>query len=78
MSQSYIVVFKKDTTADQIKKYEDELTKAGGTLNQKFDTLLKGFSATIPDKLLFLWESGLTGAGSPINYIEPDQVVTTQ
>ncbi|KDQ57619.1 hypothetical protein JAAARDRAFT_35312 [Jaapia argillacea MUCL 33604] len=73
MSGKYIVVFKESTTPEQINKYADEVSSNGGQVSQRYDSVLKGFSATIPDAFL----QQLQGS-DVIDYIEPDGIVTTQ
>jgi hypothetical protein len=73
MSGKYIVVFKDAATDQQIQNYVNSITLEGGQVGHRYDSVLKGFSATIPDSLL----SNLQG-DSIIDYIEPDGVVTTQ
>ncbi|GJE94489.1 hypothetical protein PsYK624_106590 [Phanerochaete sordida] len=77
MSGKYIVVFKKTATPDQINKYADDVNANGGQVKDRWDTgsLLKGFSATIPDQFLTQLQSL---AGDVIDYIEPDSTVTIQ
>ncbi|TBU33748.1 hypothetical protein BD311DRAFT_747876 [Dichomitus squalens] len=75
MSGRYIVVFKDSVSLDDVKKYADEVNANGGEVGNHFDTLLKGFSATIPESYLQQLQSY---QGSVIDYIEPDSTVTIQ
>ncbi|KAI5120293.1 hypothetical protein M0805_005799 [Coniferiporia weirii] len=75
MAGSFIVVFKDGVTSEQIEKYAEEVNSNGGQVYRRFDTLLNGFAATIPEQLLTQFSSL---QGSVVDYIEPDQVVTTQ
>ncbi|KAI0051903.1 serine proteinase inhibitor IA-1 [Auriscalpium vulgare] len=75
MANKYIVVFKKDTSADTIKNHESEIKKCGGEVHDSYDSVLKGFSAVIPDSYLLQLQSL---QGGEIDYIEADGVVTTQ
>ncbi|KAL5528247.1 hypothetical protein ACEPAF_7383 [Sanghuangporus sanghuang] len=72
---NYIVVFNDEVTQEQIDKYVQDVKEGGGQVNQRFDAILNGFSATIPDKTL---ESFKSLQGDVIKYIEPDQTVTIQ
>jgi predicted enzyme related to lactoylglutathione lyase len=69
----YIVVFKESASVDDIKRYMDRVNAEGGSVTNVYDTVLKGFAATIPDSFL----QNLQG-DDLIDYIEPDGVVTTQ
>ncbi|KJA13670.1 hypothetical protein HYPSUDRAFT_195647 [Hypholoma sublateritium FD-334 SS-4] len=76
--QKFIVVFKDDVTSDEITKYVNEITEAGGTIKERYDTgagILNGFAATIPESYLTSLQSL---QGSVVDYIEQDGVVTTQ
>ncbi|RPD59777.1 protease propeptide/inhibitor [Lentinus tigrinus ALCF2SS1-6] len=75
MSGKYIVVFKDNVSQNDIDKYAQEVAENGGQVNQRYDTVLKGFSASIPDSYLQQLQSF---TGSVIDYIEPDGIVTTQ
>ncbi|EIM84812.1 serine proteinase inhibitor IA-1 [Stereum hirsutum FP-91666 SS1] len=75
-SGKFIVVFKKNVTSDTIDKHGQELSNAGGSIHNKFDSsIMKGFSATIPEAYLQQLQSL---QGDEIDYIEPDGIVTTQ
>ncbi|KII92391.1 hypothetical protein PLICRDRAFT_37166 [Plicaturopsis crispa FD-325 SS-3] len=76
MSGKYIVVFKSTATPEQIEKYATEVSNSGGEVTNRYDTVLKGFSAAIPDSYLTQLQS-LQGGGV-VDYIEPDGTVTTQ
>jgi len=75
MSGKYIVVFKENVTPEQIGKYINDVNSNGGEVGQRFDPVLNGFSATIPDGFLSHLQSL---QGDLIDYIEPDGVVRTQ
>ncbi|ETW81079.1 peptidase inhibitor I9 [Heterobasidion irregulare TC 32-1] len=75
MSGKYIVVFKPSTSEDVINRQADDLAANGGTVHSRYDSVLKGFSATIPDAYL---QSLTALQGDIIDYIEPDGIVTTQ
>ncbi|TFK89108.1 protease propeptide/inhibitor [Polyporus arcularius HHB13444] len=75
MSGRYIVVFKDHVSQGEVDKYANEVAANGGAVKQRYDTVLKGFSASIPDTYLQQLQSF---QGSVIDYIEPDGVVTTQ
>ncbi|KAI0088033.1 protease propeptide/inhibitor [Irpex rosettiformis] len=76
MSGKYIVVFKKDATADQIEKYASDVNTNGGKVKDIWKSGLKGFSAEIPTQYLTTLQSFVDNG--PIDYIEEDSVVTTQ
>ncbi|THH08684.1 hypothetical protein EW146_g8918 [Bondarzewia mesenterica] len=79
----YIVVFKKTVSDDAIQKHADDVIANGGQVQQRYDSVLKGFSAVIPDSYLQTLQSL---QGGEIDYIgaftsrlsQPDGVVTTQ
>ncbi|KAL1924601.1 uncharacterized protein VTP21DRAFT_4255 [Calcarisporiella thermophila] len=68
----YIVVFKQDTPADVIEKAANDIKDKGGEIGHRYDSVLKGFSATVPDHHL-----GTLDAHEHVDYIESDGVVTT-
>ncbi|KAI0930618.1 hypothetical protein AcV5_007285 [Taiwanofungus camphoratus] len=51
------------------------MVPSGGSIGQRFDPVLNGFSATIPEGYLTRLQSL---QGDVIDYIEPDGVVKTQ
>ncbi|KAF8502180.1 hypothetical protein F5888DRAFT_1800663 [Russula emetica] len=69
MSPRFIVVFKKDVPQDTIDRQADAVNQNGGLVNNKFDFILKGFSAEIPEGYLFTLQNSLGAADSPISYI---------
>ncbi|KAG8882783.1 hypothetical protein FRB99_004637 [Tulasnella sp. 403] len=71
----YIVVFKEHVSKDQVQEYARQIDNNGGEVTQHYD-ILNGFAAKIPDAHLSNLQS-LQG-NDIIDYIEPDQVVTTQ
>ncbi|KAI8972202.1 protease propeptide/inhibitor [Trametes punicea] len=71
----YIVVFKDHVPQSEIDRFASEVNANGGSVGQRYDSLLKGFSATIPESYLQRLQSF---QGGIIDYIEPDSVVTTQ
>ncbi|KAI0332338.1 protease propeptide/inhibitor [Cubamyces sp. BRFM 1775] len=75
MSGKYIVVFKDHVSQSEIDKYVNEVKANGGNVGQRYDSVLKGFSAQIPESYLQRLQSF---QGSVIDYIEPDSIVTTQ
>ncbi|CDO75682.1 hypothetical protein BN946_scf184941.g35 [Trametes cinnabarina] len=52
MSGRYIVVFKDHVPQSEIDKYANEVNANGGEVAQRYDNVLKGFSATIPEAYL--------------------------
>jgi hypothetical protein len=76
-AQKYIVIFKETATPDDIQQYVDKIQNdGGGKVEHRYDSIMKGFSATIPSTYLSSLQSNLQD--SPIEYIEPDSVITTQ
>ncbi|KAI9442124.1 protease propeptide/inhibitor [Lactarius indigo] len=79
MSGKYIVVFKKSATQEVIDEQADQVDANGGVVDKKFSSsILKGFSAEIPNTYLLTLQSNLTADDNEIDYIEPDSTVTTQ
>jgi len=69
---NYIVIFKPTATEEQISQYARRISTSGGQIGHRYD-ILKGFSATLrPEHLRSLQADDI------IDYIEPDQTVTTQ
>ncbi|KAI0821637.1 hypothetical protein BC628DRAFT_1393998 [Trametes gibbosa] len=75
MSGKYIVVFKDHVSQSEIDKYAGEVNANGGEVVQRYDSVIKGFSASIPDQFLAQLQSV---HNDTIDYIEPDTIVTTQ
>jgi len=76
-AKKYIVIFKDSATPEQIQQYVDGVQKSdGGNVIHRYDSILKGFAATIPPSFLASLQSNLQD--SPIDYIEEDSTVTTQ
>ncbi|KAI0745678.1 protease propeptide/inhibitor [Earliella scabrosa] len=75
MSGRYIVVFKDHVSQSEIDKHADDVASNGGSVGHRYNTVLKGFSATIPDQYFQKLQSL---QGDVIDYIEPDGIVTTQ
>jgi len=75
MSESgkFIVVFKDSATQEQIDEYARTVDNTGGQVKNRYNTALKGFSATLTPENF----QNLQG-DSIIDYIEPDGEVTTQ
>jgi len=71
-SGKYIVVFKKDVPKSVVNKHADDVNAGGGTVGHRYDTVLNGFSASIPDDYL-----RTLSANEHVDSIEPDGVVTT-
>ncbi|KAJ8077551.1 hypothetical protein PM082_001983 [Marasmius tenuissimus] len=72
--QNFIVVFKSGTSQEEIDKHADSINKNGGEVHHRH-SLLKGFSASIPESQLQQLQSL---QGDVIDYIEPDGIVKTQ
>ncbi|GBE81188.1 Serine proteinase inhibitor IA-2 [Sparassis crispa] len=75
MSGKYIVVFKDHVSDSKINNVAADITTNGGVVGKKFESLLKGFSAEIPEGYLTQLQSL---QGGDIDYIEPDGPVHTQ
>ncbi|KZT10640.1 protease propeptide/inhibitor [Laetiporus sulphureus 93-53] len=75
MSGKYIVVFKDSVSASQIDEYVNQVNSNGGEVSKRFNSLLNGFAATIPDSFLTQLQSL---QGGVIDYIEPDSEVRIQ
>jgi len=73
MSGKYIVVFKDSATDADIDKYVNEVHSNGGSVGHRYNSVLRGFSAAIPDSYFMQLQTNPV-----IDYIEPDGVVTTQ
>ncbi|TFK54335.1 protease propeptide/inhibitor [Heliocybe sulcata] len=76
MTGRYIVVFKQSASQEEIDKYAQDINSNGGEIKDRYDSIMKGFSATIPAQFLLQMQNSLQDG--PIDYIEPDGVVTTQ
>ncbi|EIN11988.1 hypothetical protein PUNSTDRAFT_142175 [Punctularia strigosozonata HHB-11173 SS5] len=55
-----------------------EMASGSGEVSNVYDSVLKGFAAQIPDSYLTQLQAFQAEAGSVIDYIEPDGIVTTQ
>jgi len=75
-STKYIVVFKPHATPQQIEQYAAQVVAAGGQVGHRYDSIIKGFSANIPDNVVAIFQDNL--ADSPVDYIEPDSIVMIQ
>ncbi|KAF8157022.1 protease propeptide/inhibitor [Crassisporium funariophilum] len=73
MSNRYIVVFKNGVTKEQIDQYVNNVNKNGGEVGHRWDSILNGFSATLPESFLMSLQND-----ELIEYIEPDGIMTTQ
>jgi len=72
--KKYIVIFKEDATQAQIDKCADEVTRSGGgKVEHKYDSIMKGFSATLSENYVSGLQNNLVDNG--IEYIEEDSVV---
>ncbi|GAC95992.1 hypothetical protein PHSY_003570 [Pseudozyma hubeiensis SY62] len=74
----YIVIFKDGTPQSAIDEYKSKLQRAGGTITQTFDSIVKGFAATIPDNVAHeLTTASAGGKHEHIEYVEPGGEVKT-
>ncbi|KND00483.1 uncharacterized protein SPPG_04799 [Spizellomyces punctatus DAOM BR117] len=71
MSGKYIVVFKSDTPQEVINKAANDVEASGGTIGHRYDSVMKGFSATLPDNVLTTFQSH-----DKVDYIEADGEVS--
>ncbi|KAJ7783175.1 protease propeptide/inhibitor [Mycena metata] len=78
MSGKFIITFKSSATKEQIDEFAATVKSEGGEVGHRYDTVMKGFSATLSEKTLTKFNSLQAEADSPIDFIEPDGVVTTQ
>jgi len=78
LAAEYIVVFKSTATQEDIDKYIDTVKSDGGQVGHKYDTVMKGFSATLSESALNKLTSFQAQEDSVIDFIEPDGEVTTQ
>ncbi|KAI9508210.1 hypothetical protein F5148DRAFT_1284298 [Russula earlei] len=67
--QEYIVVFKDTASQETINEQADQITKHGGSVTLKFDTVLRGFAAQIPPDYLLFLQNCLAEGDSQIAYI---------
>jgi len=75
--KKYIVVFKDSATEQEIQDYVDQINNNGdGKVLHRYDTVLKGFSASLSDNYVSTLKSNLVAG--PIDYIEEDGTLTTQ
>jgi hypothetical protein len=74
--KKYIVVFKDSATEQQIQNYVDQINNGDGKVLHRYDTVLKGFSASLSDNYVSTLKSNLVAG--PIDYIEEDGILTTQ
>ncbi|KIO25923.1 hypothetical protein M407DRAFT_243920 [Tulasnella calospora MUT 4182] len=70
-STACIVVFKDHATQDQIDRYAEQINGGGGAVTARYDSVLKGFAATLTASQLQSFQGD-----DIIQYIEPDQVIT--
>ncbi|KAI0363334.1 hypothetical protein BV20DRAFT_150320 [Pilatotrama ljubarskyi] len=75
MSGKYIVVFKDHVSPSEVEKYANEVNANGGNVEQRYDNVLKGFSATIPESFLMRLQSF---QGSVIDYIGESSLSPSQ
>ncbi|KAK0521609.1 hypothetical protein OC834_006595 [Tilletia horrida] len=74
--KSFIVIFKKDAPQSEIDSQVSDIEKQGGKITQRYDGLMKGFAASMPQTTALALTSASEGGKHPhIDYIEPDQEV---
>ncbi len=69
---SYIVVFRKDASREEVRSARDEAKRRGGQVHHEYGHALSGFAATLPSPAL----EGLR-RNPRVEYIEVDGIVTT-
>ncbi|KAI0081906.1 hypothetical protein K474DRAFT_1703383 [Panus rudis PR-1116 ss-1] len=75
----FIVGFKDSATPEEIQRYKSDISKNGGSIEvDNFGDILKAFTAAIPAEYLQNLQAQSLQGDSPIAYIEPDGIVTTQ
>ncbi|KAG6878477.1 hypothetical protein C0992_008102 [Termitomyces sp. T32_za158] len=45
----YIIVFKPNVTKEQVDKYAEEVDSNGGKVTNRYDSVLNGFAAHLPN-----------------------------
>ncbi|KAI9137701.1 hypothetical protein BKA69DRAFT_1127954 [Paraphysoderma sedebokerense] len=70
-SSKFIVTFKPETPKDVVDKAAADVEKQGGKVFHRYDTVLNGFAAHIPDNILTTLQSH-----DQLDYIEPDGPVS--
>ncbi|EJD52668.1 hypothetical protein AURDEDRAFT_158401 [Auricularia subglabra TFB-10046 SS5] len=78
MSNSFIVVFKKTASPEQVEEYVNQVSSGGGEVTHRYDAVFKGFAAKLTNQQLQGFQANLAAGDSPIDYIEADGIVTTQ
>ncbi|KAI8822579.1 protease propeptide/inhibitor [Fimicolochytrium jonesii] len=71
MSGKYIVVFKEGTAQNVIDQAAKDVEAQGGKIGHRYDTTMKGFSATVPDNVITTFK-----AHEKVDYIEADGEVS--
>ncbi|KAE8210894.1 hypothetical protein CF327_g5292 [Tilletia walkeri] len=75
-NKSFIVIFKKDAPQSEIDSQVSEIESQGGKITQKYEGLMKGFAAQMPQNIALGLTSASEGGKHPhIDYIEPDSEV---
>ncbi|KAI8587983.1 hypothetical protein BDZ88DRAFT_211577 [Geranomyces variabilis] len=70
-SGKYLVIFKPDTPDHVLEKAAKDVEAKGGSIGHRYDTTMKGFSATLPDEALTSFQ-----AHEALDYIEADGEVS--
>ncbi|TCD64155.1 hypothetical protein EIP91_004468 [Steccherinum ochraceum] len=78
MSDRYMVVFKNSASNADVERYITDLNSSGGVVHNKYETTIKGFSASIPVQFFERLQQDQLASDSIIDIIEPDSIVTTQ
>ncbi|KAJ6625651.1 hypothetical protein B0H10DRAFT_2211922 [Mycena sp. CBHHK59/15] len=69
MSGKYIVVFKSSASKEDIEKFAQTVSGDGGEVTHRYDSLMKGFAATLNEKTLQQFQSLQSEDDSIIDYI---------
>ncbi|CAO3574672.1 unnamed protein product [Mortierella alpina] len=73
MSSKFIVVFKANTSENEITKAIEDVKSQGGKVTHRYDSSLLGFSAELPTNVYSTLESH-----PQVDYVEPDGEVSIQ
>ncbi|MFE6977192.1 hypothetical protein [Streptomyces sp. NPDC057682] len=69
------MTFKSGVTEEEVSKYAQKITGAGGEITKEYNAFINGFIAVIPDDFLVSLQSDV---GGDIETLEPDGVSNVQ
>lgn len=72
LTRSYIVVFKVEAQQATIDTVAKQVEGRGGKIGHRYDTVLRGFSVSLPQPFDIDWLRGLDS----VDYVEADQQVS--